>query len=194
VRHKICQAADKNTGEHALVLHDNAVRAVTCSPRTLFVSHKPQPPLIIHSTVRYSTASPHPHSSSTPLCATPPQAATLFATQCAVTHFHTCTRARTHSLTHTIACVLQPSYTNDPRRDHHHVIDGPVVGNGNIGVVVASGNPDNLGPGPAYVDLFMSTNSFWAVTVRAHTSHTSHTLHASRSQGQPTVSHTPKRT
>lgn len=29
-----------------------------------------------------------------------------------------------------------PNYTKDNRRDHHHVVDGPVLGNGNIGVVV----------------------------------------------------------
>lgn len=37
-----------------------------------------------------------------------------------------------------------PSYTKDPRRDHHHVVDGPVVGNGNLGIAIGSGNIFNV--------------------------------------------------
>ena len=84
------------------------------------------------------------------------------------TYGPTLARARTRSPIRSplYSCASQPPYTNDAQRNHHHVVDGPVVGNGNIGVAVASGNPDNLGPGPPYIDLFLSTNSFWAVEVR----------------------------
>ena len=61
-----------------------------------------------------------------------------------------------------------PNYTKgDGRRDHHHVADGPLVGNGNIGVVVGSGNRWNVSY--PWLDLFISTNSFWALTAANHT-------------------------
>lgn len=55
-----------------------------------------------------------------------------------------------------------PPYTKDNRRDHHHVIDGPVLGNGNIGVAVGSGNLWNVSY--PWLDFYISTNSFWALT------------------------------
>lgn len=58
-----------------------------------------------------------------------------------------------------------PPYTVDGQRSHHHVHDGAVAGNGNVGVVLGSGNPQTLGAGPAWIDFFISTNSFWAVQV-----------------------------
>eukprot|EP01050_Picozoa_sp_SAG11_P019251 SAG11_NODE_3037_length_2743_cov_6.772693_1_plen_308_part_10 len=60
-----------------------------------------------------------------------------------------------------------PNYTKDGRRDHHHVADGPLVGNGNIGVVVGAGNRWNVSY--PWLDLFISTNSFWALTNANHT-------------------------
>jgi hypothetical protein len=60
-----------------------------------------------------------------------------------------------------------PNYTKDGRRDHHHVVDGPLVGNGNIGVVVGGGNRWNVSY--PWLDLFISTNSFWALTNANHT-------------------------
>ena len=33
-----------------------------------------------------------------------------------------------------------PPYTTDSRRDHHHVGDGPIIGNGNIGVSIGRCN------------------------------------------------------
>lgn len=60
-----------------------------------------------------------------------------------------------------------PSYTKDSRRDHHHVVDGPVLGNGNVGVVVGGGNLWNVSR--PWIDLFISTNSFWALTGANHT-------------------------
>ena len=44
----------------------------------------------------------------------------------------------------------------DERRDHHHVVDGPVVGNGNLGVVVGGG-------AQGWLDFYTATNSFWAM-------------------------------
>ena len=61
-----------------------------------------------------------------------------------------------------------PSYTGDNRRDHHHVIDGPIVGNGNIGVAAGSGNLWNASA--PWLDLYISTNSFWATSSTNHTS------------------------
>lgn len=63
-----------------------------------------------------------------------------------------------------------PSYTTDGRRDHHHVVDGPVLGNGNVGVVVGGGNLWNVSH--PWIDLFISTNSFWALTGANHTTGT----------------------
>ena len=63
-----------------------------------------------------------------------------------------------------------PAYTSDGRRDHHHVLDGPIVGNGNIGVAVGSGNLWNVSY--PWLDLFISTNSFWALTGANHSSGT----------------------
>jgi hypothetical protein len=60
-----------------------------------------------------------------------------------------------------------PNYTKDGRRDHHHVPDGPIVGNGNIGVVVGAGNLWNVSF--PWLDIFISANAFWALTVANHT-------------------------
>eukprot|EP01051_Picozoa_sp_SAG22_P023968 SAG22_NODE_6424_length_857_cov_1.160950_1_plen_104_part_01 len=60
-----------------------------------------------------------------------------------------------------------PPYTKDPRRDHHHVVDGPVLGNGNVGVAIGAGNLWNVSF--PWVDLFISTNSFWALSGENHT-------------------------
>jgi hypothetical protein len=60
-----------------------------------------------------------------------------------------------------------PDYTKDNRRDHHHVIDGPVLGNGNIGVTIGGGNRWNVSE--SWIDVFISTNSFWALTGANHT-------------------------
>jgi hypothetical protein len=72
------------------------------------------------------------------------------------------------SITPIVPPEFLPNYTKgDGRRDHHHVADGPLVGNGNIGVVVGSGNLWNVSY--PWLDLFISTNSFWALTVANHT-------------------------
>eukprot|EP00729_Bicosta_minor_P019334 gene19334-13160_t len=42
------------------------------------------------------------------------------------------------------------------RRDEHHITDAPLLGNGNVGVVVAGGLD-------GWIDLYISTNSFWAL-------------------------------
>ena len=34
--------------------------------------------------------------------------------------------------------------TKDSQRNHHHVVDGPLVGNGNIGIAVGGGNLWNV--------------------------------------------------
>jgi hypothetical protein len=60
-----------------------------------------------------------------------------------------------------------PPYTKDPRRDHHHVVDGPVIGNGNVGVAIGGGNLWNVSR--PWIDLFISTNSFWALSGANHT-------------------------
>lgn len=60
-----------------------------------------------------------------------------------------------------------PPYTKDPRRDHHHVVDGPVIGNGNVGVAIGAGNLWNVSH--PWIDLFISTNSFWALSSAGHT-------------------------
>ena len=54
-----------------------------------------------------------------------------------------------------------PNYTSVSRRDYHHVVDGPLVGNGNIGVAVGAGNLWNVSY--PWLDLYISTNSFWSV-------------------------------
>lgn len=71
------------------------------------------------------------------------------------------------SITPTVPPSGLPNYTSDGRRDHHHVIDGPIAGNGNIGVAVGAGNLWNVSY--PWLDLFVSTNSFWALTVANHT-------------------------
>ena len=58
------------------------------------------------------------------------------------------------------------NYTTLGRRDYHHVPDGPLVGNGNIGVVAGSGNVWNISH--PWVDFFVTTNSFWALTGQGH--------------------------
>lgn len=63
--------------------------------------------------------------------------------------------------------VALPHYTTDPRRDHHHVVDGPMVGNGNIGLSVGVGNRWNISY--PWIDLFLSSNSFWAISGQNHT-------------------------
>jgi hypothetical protein len=49
--------------------------------------------------------------------------------------------------------------------------DGPLVGNGNVGVVVGAGNSWNDHNTSTYpwIDLFTSANSFWALTAANHT-------------------------
>ena len=60
-----------------------------------------------------------------------------------------------------------PSYTKDNRRDHHHVVGGPVLGNGNVGVAIGGGNLWNVSY--PWIDLYISTNPFWALTGANHT-------------------------
>ena len=60
-----------------------------------------------------------------------------------------------------------PNYTKDPRRDHHHVGDGPVLGNGNVGVTIGAGNLWNVSY--PWIDIYISANSFWALTGANHT-------------------------
>ena len=54
-----------------------------------------------------------------------------------------------------------PNYTAISRRDFHHVVDGPLLGNGNVGVAVGGGNLWNVSY--PWLDLFIGTNSFWSV-------------------------------
>ena len=63
---------------------------------------------------------------------------------------------------------------NHARRDEHHMPDGPLAGNGNLGVLVGGGNSwndHNTSTNP-WIDLFISTNSFWALTGANHTTGT----------------------
>jgi hypothetical protein len=63
---------------------------------------------------------------------------------------------------------VQPSHA---RRDFHHMPDGPLVGNGNLGVLVGGGNSwnDHNTTTFPWIDLFISTNSFWVLTGANHT-------------------------
>jgi hypothetical protein len=66
---------------------------------------------------------------------------------------------------------VQPSHA---RRDFHHMPDGPLAGNGNLGVLVGGGNSwndHNTSTNP-WIDLFLSTNSFWALTGANHSTGT----------------------
>jgi hypothetical protein len=50
-----------------------------------------------------------------------------------------------------------PNYTNTGRRDFHHVVDGPLIGNGNIGVAVGQGDQANVSY--PWLDLFISAST-----------------------------------
>ena len=66
---------------------------------------------------------------------------------------------------------VQPSHA---RRDFHHMPDGPLAGNGNVGVLVGGGNAwnDHNTTTFPWIDLFTSTNAFWALTGANHTTGT----------------------